>query len=79
MATEEDCVEVRKVMDGLPEKDRKILLWLFFEERDKGEICRVLDVDREYFRVLVRRAKLRFRDSYLQRSATKIHRASPMG
>jgi RNA polymerase sigma-70 factor (ECF subfamily) len=79
MVDEEDRVEVRKVMDGLPDKDRKILRWLFFEERDKGEVCRVLDVDREYLRVLVHRAKLRFRDNYLQRSATKINRASPMG
>jgi RNA polymerase sigma-70 factor (ECF subfamily) len=79
MVDEEDRVEVRKVMDGLPDKDRKILRWLFFEERDKGEVCRVLDVDREYLRVLVHRAKLRFRDNYLQRSATKTNRVSPMG
>jgi RNA polymerase sigma-70 factor (ECF subfamily) len=75
----EQCREVRRVMDGLPEKDRTILRWLFFEERDKGEVCRVLKVDREYLRVLLHRAKLRFRDEFLKQSATKTRRATPMG
>jgi RNA polymerase sigma-70 factor (ECF subfamily) len=76
---EEEREEVRRVMDGLPDKDRIILRWLFFEERDKGEICRTLKVDREYLRVLLHRAKLKFRDNYLKRAATKCRRATPMG
>jgi RNA polymerase sigma-70 factor (ECF subfamily) len=51
----------------------------FFEERDKGEVCRVLQVDREYLRVLVHRAKQRFRTDYLRRVATKANPATPMG
>jgi RNA polymerase sigma-70 factor (ECF subfamily) len=79
MLGQEERTQVRRVLDGLPEKDRKILHWLFFEERDKGEVCRVLRVDREYLRVLVHRAKLRFRDDYLKRVATKARPATPMG
>ena len=79
LAQKQECDAVRRVVEELPEKDRKILRWLFFEERDKDEVCRALDIDREYLRVLVHRAKLRFRDDYLRRSATKVGRATPMG
>jgi RNA polymerase sigma-70 factor (ECF subfamily) len=79
MADEEVRTQVRSVLSELPEKDRKILRWLFFEERDKGEVCRVLQVDREYLRVLVHRAKQRFRNDYLRRVATKTNPATPMG
>jgi RNA polymerase sigma-70 factor (ECF subfamily) len=79
MAGEEERTQVRSVLSELPEKDRKILRWLFFEERDKGEVCRALQVDREYLRVLVHRAKQRFRTDYLRRTATKANRATPMG
>ncbi len=68
LVDEEDRVEVRRVLEQMPEKDRKILRWLFFEERDKNAICRMLSVDREYLRVLLHRAKLRFREDYLKRS-----------
>ena len=79
MADEEVRTQVRSVLSELPEKDRKILRWLFFDERDKGEVCRVLQVDREYLRVLVHRAKQRFRSDYLRRVATKANPATPLG
>jgi RNA polymerase sigma-70 factor (ECF subfamily) len=79
LAGEEERTQVRSVLSELPEKDRKILRWLFFEERDKGEVCRVLQVDREYLRVLVHRAKQRFRTDYLRRIATKVTRVTPIG
>jgi RNA polymerase sigma-70 factor (ECF subfamily) len=77
LATEEDCEEVRNVLSGLPEKDRKILRLVFFEDRDKEEICRTLGVDREYLRVLVHRAKTKFRADWTKRTATKSARTSP--
>lgn len=77
MADEEVRTQVRSVLSELPEKDRKILRWLFFDERDKSEVCRTLQVDREYLRVLVHRAKQRFRTDYLRRVATKTSRATP--
>ena len=68
MVDEEDRNEVRRILDEMPEKDRKILRWLFFEERDKNSICTLLGVDREYLRVLVHRAKLKFRSDYVKRT-----------
>lgn len=58
----EDRVRVREALRRLPEKDQKLLKWLFFEERDKDDICRLLNVDRNHLRVLLHRAKNRFRE-----------------
>ncbi len=71
MVEEEDRVAVRRVLDEMPDKDQKILRWLFFDERDKSAICSHLGVDREYLRVLVHRAKLKFRSEYLKRTAKR--------
>ena len=56
---------VRQALAELPDKERELLRWLFFEERDKDEICRELNVDRNYLRVLLHRAKAKFRDRFL--------------
>lgn len=53
--------EVRKILAEMPEKDRKLLRLLFLEEKDKDEICKTFCVDRDYLRVLLHRAKNRFR------------------
>ena len=61
----EERVRVRAAMEDLPPRDRDLIRWLFFEERDKDEVCRELNVDREYLRVLFHRAKERFRSRFL--------------
>jgi RNA polymerase sigma-70 factor (ECF subfamily) len=55
---------VRKLLGDLNAKDREVLRLVFMEERDKDEICRLMNVDRGYLRVLVHRATNRLRDSY---------------
>ena len=55
---------VRRVLDGLAERDRSLLRAVFLEERDKDEVCTELGVDRDYLRVLLHRAKASFRTSY---------------
>src|SRR6185295_10521876 len=62
---DEDRAHVREVMETLPQKERQLLNWLFFEECDKDEICRRLNIDRNYLRVLLHRAKLRFRAEFV--------------
>ena len=52
---------VRSVLDELPQKDRRILRAVFLEDLDKDEVCKRFDVNRDYLRVLVHRAKIRFR------------------
>lgn len=58
--------KVRKVLDQLPERDRRLLREILLEERDKDEVCRDFGVDREYLRVLLHRAKKLFRSLYLR-------------
>lgn len=59
--------EVRKlvesVLDKLSPKDRDILRMLFLEDMDKEEVCVSMGVTREYLRVLIFRARRRFRDA----------------
>jgi RNA polymerase sigma-70 factor (ECF subfamily) len=52
-------------MESLPHKERQLLHWLFFEECDKDEVCRRLNIDRNYLRVLLHRAKQRFRAEFV--------------
>ncbi|MFZ5636126.1 MAG: RNA polymerase sigma factor [Pseudomonadota bacterium] len=59
---------VRRAIDELPDIDRRLLRALFVEDRDKDEVCEEFEVDRSYLRVLLHRAKLRFRALYLARS-----------
>jgi RNA polymerase sigma-70 factor, ECF subfamily len=58
---------VRKILETLSDRDRKLLRAVFLEERDKDEVCREFGVDREYLRVLLHRAKQAFKTSYLKR------------
>jgi RNA polymerase sigma-70 factor (ECF subfamily) len=57
---------VHQVLADLPEKEKQLLRWLFFEERDKDDVCRQLNIDRNYLRVLVHRAKARFRERFAE-------------
>jgi RNA polymerase sigma-70 factor, ECF subfamily len=58
---DEDRARVRAALAALPAKERDLLKRLFFDDADKDEICRELNVDRNYLRVLLHRAKGRFR------------------
>jgi len=60
--------KVREILEKLSEKDRRLLREVFFEERDKDDVCRDFGVDREYLRVLLHRAKQAFKSSYLKHS-----------
>jgi RNA polymerase sigma-70 factor (ECF subfamily) len=62
----EDRERVRAALLALPQKERDLLTWLFFEGREKDQVCRELGVDRDYLRVLLHRAKNRFREQLAQ-------------
>jgi RNA polymerase sigma-70 factor, ECF subfamily len=64
LVTQETAERVRRILSELPHRDRRILRSLFFEEKDKDAICREFGVKRDYLRVLVLRAKGKFRDLY---------------
>ena len=62
---------VRHVLNGLNERDRRLLQAVFLEERDKDEVCTELGVDRDYLRVLLLRAKASFRVMYFKQVDAK--------
>lgn len=55
------------VLSTMPAKDQLVLRQIFFEERDKDAICQEFGVSREYLRVLLHRAKSKFREQYEKR------------
>lgn len=67
LATQETNAAVREILDEIPRKDADILRARFLEERDKEEVCRQFGVGSDYLRVLLHRAKERFRDKYRSR------------
>jgi RNA polymerase sigma-70 factor (ECF subfamily) len=52
---------VRSVLSQLPQRDQAILRSVFLEEMDKDDVCRRFGVGRDYLRVLLYRAKEKFR------------------
>lgn len=67
-----NTARVRRVLQTLPERDADILRAVFLEEGDKEEICRRFDIDRAYLRVLVHRAKEKFKAHYLRRKSGRM-------
>ena len=59
---------VHAVLDQLSEKDRLLLHAIFIEERSKDEVCAEMNVDRDYLRVLLHRAKKVFKRLFLKKT-----------
>jgi RNA polymerase sigma-70 factor, ECF subfamily len=55
---------VRQILGDLPRRDRDLLRAIFLEEKEKDEVCRQFGVDRDYLRVLLHRAKDKFKVLY---------------
>jgi RNA polymerase sigma-70 factor (ECF subfamily) len=66
IAAGDERVRVRQALASLPQKERDLLRWLFFEEREKDDVCAALNVTRSHLRVLLHRAKARFRTRLME-------------
>jgi RNA polymerase sigma-70 factor (ECF subfamily) len=64
LVTKQSAEQVRRILDAMPKRDRDLLRAIFLEDKEKDSVCRELGVDREYLRVLVHRAKDKFRALY---------------
>ena len=58
---EEQKRMVRDALGHLPEKDQRLLQRVFFEEADKDQVCCEFKTNREHLRVLLHRARVRFK------------------
>jgi RNA polymerase sigma-70 factor, ECF subfamily len=74
LISEETKGKVREILGEMKKRDRELLRAIFLEEKDKDEICGEFGVDREYLRVLLHRAKERFRSSFLREQANPTGR-----
>jgi RNA polymerase sigma factor (sigma-70 family) len=62
--------QVEATLLELSEKDRSLLRMLFLEEISREEICRRMGVTPEHLRVVLHRAKARFREKFLSSSSS---------
>jgi RNA polymerase sigma-70 factor (ECF subfamily) len=65
IATKQSSECVRRVLGGMQPRDRDLLRAVFLEDKDKDSVCRDFNVDRDYLRVLLHRAKDKFRSLYV--------------
>ena len=73
LVNEEQSRQMRSLMNGMTPKDRFLICAIFLDERDKDEVCREQGVRRDYMRVLLHRAKKRFRQLLAETQAATAH------
>jgi len=76
MVSKQSSELVQKILSGLPARDRELLRAVFLEEKDKDTVCRDIGVERDYLRVLLHRAKDKFRAVYEKEQLRRFHRAT---
>ena len=64
LITAENKQLLKDTLAQSPEEERKLLRAVFWEDRDRDEICKELGIDRNYLRVRVHRALTRFRANF---------------
>jgi len=64
LVTKQSSERVRQIVEEMPARDRELLRAIFLEERDKDDVCQEFKVDRNYLRVLLHRAKDKFKVLY---------------
>ena len=69
VVTEERKKLVARVLDELQERDRQLLRRIFLDDEDKDVVCKDFHVDRDYLRVLLHRARNKFKTIALRTKA----------
>jgi RNA polymerase sigma-70 factor (ECF subfamily) len=64
---------VRRVVSTMDRRDRNILEAIFFKETPKAAICEEFGVDEGYLRVLLHRAKQKFRNAWTKEQRRHPH------
>ena len=64
--------KVREILHDMAPRDRLLLRAVFWEQRDRDEVCREFGVAREYLRVLLHRAKQEFKTEYAKRFGAPV-------
>ena len=64
LITKQSSERVRHILEEMPQRDRNLLRAIFLEDKEKDDVCREFGVDRDYLRVLLHRAKDKFKSLY---------------
>src|SRR6267143_7105404 len=64
LVTKQAAERVRQILNVMPSKDRNLLRAIFLEDKEKDAVCREFGVNRDYLRVLLHRAKDKFKSVY---------------
>jgi len=64
LVSSEEQERVRAVIGELPKRDAAILRAVFLDERAPDDVCNEFGIDRNYLRVLLHRAKQKFREAW---------------
>jgi RNA polymerase sigma-70 factor (ECF subfamily) len=73
LVTDQIKASVRSLLDELSQKDRQLLKRVFLDEEDKDAVCQEFEVNRDHLRVLLHRARQRFKAA-LSRQREKVTR-----
>lgn len=65
---------VRTILNELPERDRELLRRLLLNEEDKDQVCAEFQIQRSYLRVLLHRARIRFKVALMGDTPAGSHR-----
>jgi RNA polymerase sigma-70 factor, ECF subfamily len=76
MVSKQSAERVRKILSELPARDRELLRAVFWEDKDKDTVCREIGVDRNYLRVLLKRARDKFKTVY-ESQDSRVRREFP--
>ena len=79
LVTKQSAEQVRRILEAMPKRDRELLRAIFLEDKEKDTVCREMGVDREYLRVLVHRAKDKFKALYEKGQVGVARRATGLG
>ena len=79
MLSKQCSEQVRKILWELPARDRELLRAVFLEEKEKDAVCREIGVDRNYLRVLLHRAKHKFKAVYEKEQLRALPRVTGFG
>jgi len=78
LVSKQSAEQVRRILAGMPKRDRDLLRAIFLQEKDKDAVCKEMGVDREYLRVLIHRAKDKFKSLYEKGQMGIARRATGM-
>ncbi len=76
LCSKESAKHVRQILDEMPKRDRDLLRAIFFDEKEKDAICLEFGVNRDYLRVLLLRAKDKFKILYEKSQISIAQRAT---